>query len=397
MKQSNVSFTKLSNGILVNKTVLDFNEEIAELPIGESTRQLICIGNANKNPYKIQFSIKEEETKFTLKINPELIVLKHGEACEFEILLVPNYTTKIDSKMVVIAKSLKVQKEIYNDIKIEGNAALSTRLDPTELIDNEKVGEGSFGVVYKGTFRGNLVAIKKLKNISNEENVLDEFTKEIEMLDKFRCDYIVHFYGAVFIINKMSMVTEFAKYGSLKDLIQKESGNFVTTQMRSKFMLDASRGLMYLHTNGILHRDIKTDNILIFSIESGMVNAKLTDFGASRNINLLMTNMTFTKGIGTPKYMAPEVLSREHYKKSADIFSLGVTMLECFKWGEVYPKSEFKFAWDIVNFVTNGKRIKNDGTVRKDIFNIIQNCWCQDQKDRISAENVVNALQTLVF
>ena len=56
------------------------------------------------------------------------------------------------------------------------------------------------------------------------------------------------------------------------------------------------------------------------------LNAKLTDFGSSRNINMLMTNMTFTKGVGTPKYMAPEILKREHYKKAADVYSFGTTI-----------------------------------------------------------------------
>ena len=91
---------------------------------------------------------------------------------------------------------------------------------------------------------------------------------------------------------------------------------------RVKFMIDAAKGLKYLHDNGILHRDIKPDNFLVVSLDMNVkVNCKLTDFGSSRNINMLMTNMTFTKGIGSPSYMAPEILNREHYKKAADVYS----------------------------------------------------------------------------
>ena len=69
---------------------------------------------------------------------------------------------------------------------------------------------------------------------------------------------------------------------------------------------------------------------LVFSLDEVLTeNGKLTDFGSSRNINLLMTNMTFTKGIGTPTYMAPEVLNKEKYKKAADVYSFGVMMYEC--------------------------------------------------------------------
>ena len=73
------------------------------------------------------------------------------------------------------------------------------------------------------------------------------------------------------------------------------------------------------------------------------VNGKLTDFGSSWNINLLMTNMTFTKGVGTPVFMAPEVPNKEKYKKPADVYSFGVMLYECFVWGDAYPKDLFKY------------------------------------------------------
>ena len=122
-------------------------------------------------------------------------------------------------------------------------------------------------------------------------------------------------------------------------------------------MLDAARGLAYLHSNGILHRDIKPDNVLVFSLGEVIgVNGKLMDFGSSRNINLLMTNMTFTKGIGTPTYMAPEVLNEEKYKKAADVFSFGVTVFKTFKLDDEDRKSAFKYRWDICAFIQCGKR-----------------------------------------
>ena len=85
------------------------------------------------------------------------------------------------------------------------------------------------------------------------------------MLDKFRCSYIIHFYGAVFIPHKICIVTEFATYGSLNDLIKQHE--IINEQIRIKILIDSAKGIQYLHTNGILHRDIKPDNILIFDIE----------------------------------------------------------------------------------------------------------------------------------
>ena len=112
------------------------------------------------------------------------------------------------------------------------------------------------------------------------------------------------------------MVTEYAKYGSLNDLM-KRFNNPIDERIRIKILIDCSKGISYLHTNGIIHRDIKPDRFLIFDIQNVdkiIINAKLTDFGSSRNINMLMTNMTFTKGVGSPKFMAPEILKQDIIK-----------------------------------------------------------------------------------
>ena len=156
-------------------------------------------------------------------------------------------------------------------------------------------------------------------------------------------------------------------------------------------------GLAYLHGNGILHRDVKPDNVLVFSLDEVLtVNGKLTDFGSSRNVNLLMTNMTFTKGVGTPTYMAPEVLNKEKYKKAADVFSFGVMLFECFLWGEAYPKAQFKFPWQISSFVQSGKRLAQPGGLRDDVFDVISQSWHHDPSKRLGQSGPTTDTQTLL-
>ena len=100
--------------------------------------------------------------------------------------------------------------------------ALSSRLHDTFVVAEKQIGEGSFGVVFRGTFRGQDAAIKKMKEVDASADSMAEFEKEVAMLDKFRCDEIVHFYGACTIPNHVMMVTEFAPWKS--DGLHQEAG-----------------------------------------------------------------------------------------------------------------------------------------------------------------------------
>ena len=397
MKYSNVEFHPFPNGpVVTNKMMIEFtaDSDNKEIPVEEETKDLICIGNGKKSKIKLQFSSKQNNSKYQLRIQPEVISLQKGKACEFEIYITPLCTCNIDDSIVLTALDLKGANEYQYQIGIKAKTIITTRLDPEELIEERKLGEGSFGIVYKGSFRGNVVAIKKIKRTQTEESLL-EFKKEVAMLDKFRCDYIVYFYGAVFLPNKTSMVTEYAPYGSLNDLIR--NSNPLSERLRIKILYDCSKGIEYLHNNGILHRDIKPDNFLVFNtdnLDKAIVNAKLTDFGSSRNINMLLTNMTFTKGIGSPKYMAPEILKKEHYKKPCDIYSFAVTMYEVMIWGNAYPKEDFKHEWDIANFITSGKRLPLDPIRNSSLRDLISKAWNKDKNERLLITDLVKALSS---
>ena len=92
------------------------------------------------------------------------------------------------------------------------------------------------------------------------------------------------------------MVTEYPPCGSVMDCINNRPEPEDT--IKTKVMLHAAKGLEYLHGSGILHRVIKPDNIIVFALDEVIyVNGKLTDSGRSRNINLFMTNLTFTRGL----------------------------------------------------------------------------------------------------
>ncbi|ELP92545.1 protein serine/threonine kinase, putative [Entamoeba invadens IP1] len=223
IKKSNIKFVKISKEISTNKTELIFesSNEGGEILVNEFSRELLCLGNNTTHHIKMQLKMKEGNDVYKIQANPPLVTLKSNYACEFEISIKPNFTSKIEDKIACVTLNITKGTEDVIEIPIRATTVMSYRLDYHELIEDKKIGEGSFGIVYKGTFRKNMVCIKKMKELLiNQKSQENEFEKEVSMLDKFRSDYIVHFYGAVFVPNKVCMVTEFAGFGSLQDLMK---------------------------------------------------------------------------------------------------------------------------------------------------------------------------------
>ena len=196
------------------------------------------------------------------------------------------------------------------------------------------------------------------------------------------------------------IITEYAPYGSAQDLINSYSINNekkiipihkVNLEFRLKIIKDCAYGIQYLHNNGILHRDIKPDNLLILNLDCNGIIAKLTDFGSSRNINALMTNITFTKGIGTPKYMSPEILNRQHYKKPSDIYSFAITMYELITLQPSFPKSIFKYPWNIASFIIDGKR-PDISLLDNKYKSLLENSWKQNPIDRLTIDQIIELI-----
>ena len=394
MEETDCDMIDMGNGLIVSTKGFLLNEG-QRIKISEEWKETMYIGNNTKHVKMVQITTKKNNQKYLIRTQPKYVLLKKGDVCEFEIFIKPLCTTKVVDKMMILNTNLKTAVTSKTAIDIEFETEISSRIDPDQIIEDRQIGEGAFGIVYLGKFRGNKVAIKKMKEIEKYDQQ-EEFEKEVAMLDKFRSDYIVYFYGAVFVPRKICMVTEFADYGSVQDLILKRPGKEGLNQkIILKWMLDGAKGIKYLHDNWILHRDIKPENFLVVSLEDGInVNCKLTDFGTSRNINMLKTNMTFTQGVGSPAFMAPEILADEVYTKPCDIYSFAITILETMIWGDAFPDEEFVYAWEIAACISKGKRPSTINKVENQkMKSLIEKMWCQKPKERIVIDEVITHLQ----
>jgi len=191
----------------------------------------------------------------------------------------------------------------------------------TELMNLKEIGKGCFGKVYKAKWRGIYVAAKELFKKSSG---VDAFRREVEILARLRHPNVLLFMGAQTHQEPFMMVTEFLEGGSIGDIIKRDDyvPNIPTMLRWAKSSI---LGLNYLHLSKILHRDLKPDNIMI----DGHGNVKLVDFGLSC-VKFGGKEIVETTHIGTPLYMAPEVLSRFTYDEKGDIYSFGVVVWHFF-------------------------------------------------------------------
>jgi tRNA A-37 threonylcarbamoyl transferase component Bud32 len=205
-------------------------------------------------------------------------------------------------------------------------------IDYSELQIDDRISEGTFGVIFKGRLRGMVVAIKKLKADGDE----DAFHQEAKILASLRHPNTVLFMGISLTTNYNFMVTEFCSGGSLEDFIHKKKRlrKPISFKKKVKLLFGVVNGMMYLHnmknpqnpleSKPLIHRDLKPSNILL---DDTRTVAKVCDFGASK---ILSANATMTGRIGTILYMSPEVLMNQRYTESCDVYSFGIIMHEIF-------------------------------------------------------------------
>lgn len=195
--------------------------------------------------------------------------------------------------------------------------------DPEKLFRvMDVIGQGSFGIVCTcvNTSNDKMFAVKF---IEMSEDGSEDLQNEIDILKTTtECQYVVKYYGAYKKENYLMIVMEYCDGGSVLDVMQVTNGGITEPQIAS-ICYHVLKGLSYMHSHKILHRDIKAGNVLLTSDGK----AKLADFGVSTK--LLTTIQKHKTVVGSPYWMSPEVIvAKNGYDHKADIWSLGITAIE---------------------------------------------------------------------
>ncbi|PRP80378.1 SH2 domain-containing protein [Planoprotostelium fungivorum] len=290
-------------------------------------------------------------------------------------------------------------------------------VEPEEVtLEQPALGEGSFGIVYKGRLRGSTVAIKLLINQQLDDDGLTFFKREIQILGGLRAPNIVLFLGACCEPGHYMIITELMPAGDLDTILSSRKIN-LSLFIRMKMARDAAAGMCWLHQNKpqIFHRDLKPSNMLV-DRDSYLI--KLCDFGLaavkgtgsgpdgrgstpgtptqSRKMSPMSPNeIGKHPAIGTPSWMAPEIMRSQPFTTKADVYSFGIVLWQLLTRHQPFAGLEEHTA--IFDAVCNLKqRPKIPSNTIPALAALITRCWSQDPLRRPEFGDVIPVLDEII-
>ncbi|XP_072050075.1 mitogen-activated protein kinase kinase kinase 20-like [Amphiura filiformis] len=260
----------------------------------------------------------------------------------------------------------------------------------TDIVYHERLGFGSDGEVYRITWMsedGDTEAAAKKIKLPSDETRLQQLRFEIQVAQNFNHDNVIKYYGHVITDTHVIIVMEYAAKGTLFRYLQalrkKNPRVHLSSQQIRTWAKQAAEGIQYFRTAGIVHRDVKSPNLLIMA--DGTL--KLCDFGLAKYLH---GTETTNKGRGTARWLAPEVWKEHKLSPKADVFAFGIVLWELISGDEPYEGMRPEH---VVFSVAYGNKRPDIPARCPDVYkSLMKQCWEDDRNKRPTIEEIVTRL-----
>ncbi|KAK1804453.1 hypothetical protein P4O66_020039 [Electrophorus voltai] len=263
------------------------------------------------------------------------------------------------------------------------NAAEKWELDPEEVTRGEELGSGNFGLVWKGHWRGENVAVKTIREDAMTE---EEFKEEAEVMMKLSHPKLVQLYGLCTQRSPICLVFEFLENGCLSDFLRSQRG-CLSKDTLLQMCLDVSEAMAYLESSNFIHRDLAARNCLV----SKDLIVKVSDFGMTRYV-LDDQYRSYTTKFPV-KWSSPEVIKFSKFSSKSDVWSYGVLMWEVYSEGKL--PYECRSNMEVVESLNAGQRLLQPRLCPETVYQLMQWCWKEKPDDRPSFVLLLHELASL--
>lgn len=260
--------------------------------------------------------------------------------------------------------------------------------DLSQLFIGNKFASGAHSRIYRGIYKQRAVAVKMVRIPTHKEDrrvfLEQQFKSEVDLLSRLYHPNIVQFIAACKKPPVYCIITEYMSQGTLRMYLNKKEPYSLSTETILRLALDISRGMEYLHAQGVIHRDLKSNNLLL----NDEMRVKVADFGTS----CLETQSQESKGnMGTYRWMAPEMTKEKPYTRKVDVYSFGIVLWElttCLLPFQGMTPVQAAFA-----VAEKNERPPIPASCQPALAHLIKRCWAANPAKRPDFSYIVSALE----
>ncbi|KAL2612981.1 hypothetical protein R1flu_024673 [Riccia fluitans] len=263
-------------------------------------------------------------------------------------------------------------------------------IDRSELKIGHKFASGTYSRLYRGEYQRKEVAIKVVKqpddDLQMSTRLERQFIQEVSLLSRLHHRNIVEFVGAMRCPPAFIVIMEYLPGGSLRAFLNKNQGKGLSLKQVLDLAVDIAEGMNYLHSQGVLHLDLKSYNLVL----SEDLHVKITDFGVAR---LQSECESMTPDSGTFRWMAPEMIRNKCFSTKTDVYGFGIVLWELFTGHMPYEEmSAIQAAFAVAHKHT---RPAIPDSCPRPLKQLMEECWAENPEKRPHFWQIVQRLDEL--